>query len=475
MRVRKIKLLVAGVACSATIHAPAALSQSFLDQFYQDVVNSANVTAADIYRSGDSYTAFGGSIAMKAPTRQFRPLYFTPWNMRSSCGGIDIMLGGFSIPSRQEFVNFLRSVGQNLPGLAFQLALQTLSAQLESKVGEYKKMLMDFSAWSIDSCKAAQALFDHGKKWLLESSQETIGEQRAAGTCTDQAACMQTYETDPARVVNDCGPETLSDGTTVPNKCQSNLVWDLLRGDSTTVWLTRQIREEIMSLVGSVIFRAETVNGETTIVPTPLPPIQNMSVATLIDGGTVQVYACDEQVKCLNPSTTAITRISLAQTVRGIAGRYVDAVVNRVDRASNGLTNEEVVLLGGVASMPALSMLNAVASPMAASLRTAVIDAVSVAVAVEVAAASFETLLREAKKAASSKASNANRQQQAEYAEKLEQRIRHLQDELRNERSKALESLRRVADYILILDHLNRAWRSRMSAQLAANLNFGRR
>ena len=86
-----------------------------------------NITSAGIYQSNSMNTITGGGFVYRAPRKDFNAFYFTPPSLFAGCGGIDIFLGAFGIPSREEFVAFLRNIGTALPGLAFQLALQSLA------------------------------------------------------------------------------------------------------------------------------------------------------------------------------------------------------------------------------------------------------------------------------------------------------------------------------------------------------------
>lgn len=84
----------------------------------------------------------------------------TPPSLKAGCGGIDLFLGAFSIPSREEFVSFLRSVGTALPGLAFQLALQTMAPDLNEQVSRFADIIRSYTNRYSDSCTAAQALLE---------------------------------------------------------------------------------------------------------------------------------------------------------------------------------------------------------------------------------------------------------------------------------------------------------------------------
>ena len=114
----------------------------FLEDFYSGSgAGQANVTSAGIYQSQGLNTVTGGGYVFKAPRKDFTPFHFSPPSLSAGCGGIDIFLGAFSIPSKEEFVAFLRSIGSALPGVAFQLALQTLSPDLSEQVTSFRDLI----------------------------------------------------------------------------------------------------------------------------------------------------------------------------------------------------------------------------------------------------------------------------------------------------------------------------------------------
>ena len=102
----------------------------FVADFLQKGGAMTNSTAAGVREAGAVHTVTGGGFVYKVPRNDFTAFAVTPPSLKAGCGGIDLFLGAFSIPSREEFVNFLKSVGTALPGLAFQLALQTMAPDL---------------------------------------------------------------------------------------------------------------------------------------------------------------------------------------------------------------------------------------------------------------------------------------------------------------------------------------------------------
>ena len=171
MRAKSLRLTLVSLCVSFSL-IPAAHA-GFLEDFYDSSsgIAQGNVTAAGIYESAHLNIATAGGFVYRAPRTDFTPFQFTPPKLSAGCGGIDLFMGAFSIPSKEEFLNYLRAIGSSLPGLAFQLALQTLSPDLSEQVTSFRDLIREYSSRFQDSCTAAQTLLDmtgaHGKTALL--------------------------------------------------------------------------------------------------------------------------------------------------------------------------------------------------------------------------------------------------------------------------------------------------------------------
>lgn len=109
--------LFTGLVLAGQAHA------GFLNDFYEEAGAQAAYTPAGIYATSSMNTMMGGRYVLKVPRQDFQPFYMSAPHLIAGCGGIDFFFGGFSIPSKDEFLDFARSIGTALPGVAFHLAL----------------------------------------------------------------------------------------------------------------------------------------------------------------------------------------------------------------------------------------------------------------------------------------------------------------------------------------------------------------
>ena len=89
-----------------------------------------NYTAPGAFRGQTFNTYTGGSLFMRAPNKVYQLAAIQFPSARAGCGGIDVFGGSFSHISAAEFKNMLRNITAALPGIAFQLALESVSPLL---------------------------------------------------------------------------------------------------------------------------------------------------------------------------------------------------------------------------------------------------------------------------------------------------------------------------------------------------------
>ena len=89
-----------------------------------------NYTAPGAFR-GQAYNTYtGGSLFMRSPNKVYQLAAIQFPSAKAGCGGIDVFGGSFSHISATEFKNMLRNITAALPGIAFQLALESVAPLL---------------------------------------------------------------------------------------------------------------------------------------------------------------------------------------------------------------------------------------------------------------------------------------------------------------------------------------------------------
>jgi len=272
---------------------------SDLNGFFGSLGYSGNVSQAQAWQGQAAGYFTGGSVYLRNPVKNVQLISMQLPSLNAGCGGIDAYLGSFSMISGEEIQRFVKQIMSNAAGYAFDLALQTMVPELKQAKDFLQKLASDVNSMNMSSCQAAQGII--GGLWpVTQVSQQKICQDIAGETnmFSDWASSRQ-------------GCTIGGKGDTVTNKAtdeqkdqvlkNKNLIWDAL-SRNTLFNGNRQLKELVMSTVGSIIFNK---TGDVTIL-TPLVDNRDL-VKVLMRGGTAKVYGCDEESLCLTPVVTNIT------------------------------------------------------------------------------------------------------------------------------------------------------------------------
>ncbi|WP_256081037.1 conjugal transfer protein TraH [Massilia sp. YIM B04103] len=300
-------MAAAGLLCGALapLAGQAGDLNAAVEQMYQDLGAIGNYTAPGAFRGQVYNTYTGGSIIMRTQNRTYQLMAVEFPSMKAGCGGIDAFGGSFSHISAAEFKNMLRNITAALPGVAFQLALESVSPLLGGVTKWTKNIESMMTNANIGTCNAAKS--------LVGSAME------ATGVSTDKAcedlAVMLGLESDYAAAKVRCQankPSVLSTARNssdpkIRNKAPfvGNITWKALKLAGTQ--LDDQERELIMSIVGTIIFH------EGTRDPDPVAPTLT-SIARLLygtsaaPGGKVR----QDMLKCNNYTECDVVTVDTA-------------------------------------------------------------------------------------------------------------------------------------------------------------------
>ncbi|WP_130100415.1 conjugal transfer pilus assembly protein TraH [Siccibacter turicensis] len=293
-------LLVAGTVFLTGLAALPAQADvnSDLNGFFGSLGYSGNVTQAQAWQGQAAGYYTGGSVYLRNPVKSVQLISMQLPSLNAGCGGIDAYLGSFSMISGEEIQRFVKQIMSNAAGYAFDLALQTMVPELKQAKDFLQKLASDVNSMNMSSCQAAQGII--GGLWpVSQVSNQKICQDIAGETnmFADWAASRQgcTVGGQGDKVTDKAGEEQKDQ--VLKNK---NLIWDAL-SRNRLFDSNRQLKELVMSTVGSIIFNKD---GDVTIL-TPLVDNRDL-VKVLMRGGTAKVYGCDEDTVCLTPVVVSI-------------------------------------------------------------------------------------------------------------------------------------------------------------------------
>ena len=447
-----------GLAVALALTMPTAHA-GFLQDFYDDVGSQSTTTEAGIYSSSTMDMVTGGRFVVKAPRNDFQPYYVQAPHLKAGCGGIDVFLGSFSVPSKEEFLNFLRSIGTALPGLAFQLALQSLAPDLNEQVSQFRDMLMRMSSQMGDSCQAAQTIMDEtgASAWLTDMGLRAKNSLRASGAAEDQSDADAMTRTDGGKTLSSVPARTDSSGNVV-EAAEMNLTWALLKGGKGSAKFDKARREAMMSLVGTVIYVKTGTGSDTVTEERSYAPIDLMNTLLGNENTTAlpadaEVYRCDDDEKCLNPTRVQAADLNIANAIYTAMLKYRNALVQR---KADGITEDEMKMLATISSLPLLNLVELSASPRIIGFSETYLETYAQAAAFEAILAALTQLSVDLKGiAAGSSARDANRHT-AYHAALINDRLNHLMDEMHAQEQNIALRMERMTGFWEVVEHMNR-------------------
>ncbi|MDO5532806.1 MAG: conjugal transfer protein TraH [Sutterella sp.] len=460
-------LLVTSLMTASVSHA------GFLEDFYDAAGSQTSITRAGVYESQNLSLATGGSFVLKVPRKSFSPITIDAPYLKAGCGGIDIFLGAFSLPSKDEFLSFLRSVGTAIPGLAFQLALQHLSPDLNEQVTQFRDLIMEATEMFSDSCKAAEWIVNEGAgavEWLAQSQLKASNNLRSTGEASDASEADSLTRTDGGKVMSSVPDRTDAEGNIVESS-ELNLTWSLLKGGKFAESVSQETLETMMTLLGTTLYR-KTGSGDSTTVQSEDIGARDLlwdlyGSVDEVNPSSSRLLTCDEAKKCLNPSESVSKPVNLVRSIYLAAANYRKSIVSRNPAE---VTDKEVVMLAAISSIPLLAIVEASASSKIPTAGDAMMRLYSEAAAYEAITTALSDLAIEVRRLITSSSARSVNSINVAHAEKLEARLTVVLSELRQREDKLYSAMARAQSYAVQAAHIERSVYGRAALEASSVL-----
>lgn len=344
---RAVVHLTAWSLMLAPLSARPADLNGEVDNMFNNLGTIGNYTAPGAFRGQMFNTYAGGSLFLRAPNKVYQLAAIQFPSTKAGCGGIDVFGGSFSHISATEFRNMLRNITAALPGIAFQLALESVSPLL----GGLTKWAKGLETWinnaRINSCETAKALVSTAAESVGYSAQEACADIAIeTGLETDRDAARRRCSADRASILATARAST---DANIRNKAPfvGNLTWKALQ--YTGSYLDDPERELIMSMIGTVIFHPEESGRD----PEPVAPTLT-SISHLLYGQANAATAGDvtqHLLRCNNTTDCDVVTIDTAYVhtpftrlvenrMRSIASRIASRTAIPNDSPEVGFVNQ---------------------------------------------------------------------------------------------------------------------------------------
>lgn len=450
-------LLGVALASSLALSLSSPARAGFLEDYYDSVGAQGAVTPAGVYQSQGMGVATGGSFVVKVPRKDFTPVAIEAPHLKAGCGGIDVFLGAFALPSREEFVSFLRSIGSAMPGLAFQLALQYLSPDLNEQVTSFRDLIMKMTEKFSNSCVAAQTVVQGAAELYMSNRQERAKTNLVAtGEVSDASEADRVTRTDGSKSLSSAPTRKDANGNVVEDT-ELNLTWSLLTGGKWGSSVDQETLETMMTLLGTVIYTKSGTAESAVIADRTIGArdILNDLYGAVGEAKTKgKRLVCDEPVKCLNPRETDASDLNLVNAVYEAALRYRKSLIER-NRAA--VSERDILLLGNVSSLPMMRLVEVSSSPRIPALSDQLLRIYSEAAAYEGLTTALSALTDDVRRLIESSSARSATSVNEQHAKNLEDRLKIVTAELHARESHLYEAMSRAQDYALQVEHIERS------------------
>lgn len=446
----------------------------FINDFYTAAgAAQGNLTAPGLYQSQGLNTVTGGGYVFKAPRREFTPFHFTPPTLSAGCGGIDLFLGAFSIPSKEEFLAFLRSIGSALPGLAFQLALQTLSPDLSEQVTSFRDLIREYTAKFSDSCTAAETLLEmSGAQAFMQKVKHSANNAlRSQGLVSDAYEAEAKTRTDGASVFVHGQSRQDSGGHTV-DAPEMNLTWTLLGGGAFSGTYPKELKELMMTLVGTTIY-LRSGEGKDTVTQTRTIEGADITAALFGDADQVDLInatrlrCAANDVLCLAPERTTLDDVNLTNRFWVAAKHYQSSILERNPAL---FTDEERLLLATATTIPLLRIVNAITTRRYLGFSEDILRVYVEAAAYEAIVRALEQLTRDIDRAISASSAKSVTTINEQHARDIQARLQYVREDLALRADKIYQQMNRTHSFIQHVEHLERSLLGNAAQSIAIDL-----
>lgn len=317
------------IGLSSTVSADV---NSDMNNFFNKLGFASNTSQPQVWQGQAAGYASGGSIYARTQVKQIQLVSMTLPDINAGCGGIDAYLGAFSFINGEQLQRFAKQIMSNAAGYFFDLALQTTVPEIKQAKDFLQKLATDINSTNLSSCQAAQGivggLFPRTQVSQQKVCQDISGENNIF---SDWAASRQGC-TVGGKLNNVQDKAGAKDKERVMKNI--NLMWNAL-SKNHLFDDNKELKEFIMTLTGSLVFGA---NGEIT--PLPARTTDRDLVKAMMEGGTAQIYHCNDADLCLKVVSNTNVTIKPDKALRGQITSLLTSIQNKVS-TDTAMTEQE--------------------------------------------------------------------------------------------------------------------------------------
>lgn len=302
--------------------------QDQLNDVFGDLTNATSPT---LYKSQRRGGIVGGSFYARSRIMRPNLINFTPPSFRAGCGGIDLFGGSFSFISMDQFIQLLRSIGQNAVGYAFQIALNAICGDCQEILSYLQREINSLNQYFGNSCQLAKSLVDNTIGPAIEATGQRVHNILTLGGVASDwfDSFMGENKKDPVQRLQEKG----NPGTQAAEShyVKGNLVWRALVEANADTWFgggDKTLLEAIMSMTGTVIVQqAEPAPDGQGYQYKIVHLGRILKLQDLLRGGKeIDLWKCENHQAdgCLSPSKQTVELKGLDDKVKELVDKLVE-------------------------------------------------------------------------------------------------------------------------------------------------------
>lgn len=366
MSKNKIKLAALAVSITlATMSVPLANAgglQAKMDAVFGDMVNVSNPGVFETQRRG---VLSGGSVYVRSPMVNTELVNLQIPSVKAGCGGIDIFGGSFSFINADQFVQLLRAVASNAKGYAFNIALDIACSDCMAWINALQSKIQKLNEAFGNSCQLAQGLVTDVANAFGANRENKYSLIGAATGLKNDIFDAKNWPTgkDTQKEVDEKKKEE-------SKAIVGNLVWDALNKAKANAWVSaiaaassaKEEYELFMSVSGTIVIPPAKEDEKDPAKGSSNNPVhypQLLDFRSLIEGGTVHVYKCNDD-ECMKPTKEEVKVTGMVKRVQELllgdqGGNSVGVIAKFGMTSNNSFTTKEANMMGNLpASIGAL-------------------------------------------------------------------------------------------------------------------------
>jgi conjugative transfer pilus assembly protein TraH len=286
----------------------------------------SNTTNPGVYEDAAAGYISGGSSVVRTKSTAISPISINPPSINSSCNGIDMYLGSFSMISGDQLVGLAKNIGSQALVYGFHLGLKTYAPLIETTLKDFRNVAMSLNQMGVGNCHTVKAAFAAAlpqNSAMYESVCREMAQESGVDLGGQRKKCRD-YQSQKVSIAekqrND--PEALLDN------------YNLFIKAARAIGIPKDLHASLMSMVGTIVIK----DGVGRAYPSMADSGKALDI--YINGGDgAKLYSCDND-DCLNINVLKTT-ISKEAAYAGKVADKLNSLKRKLMEQSEEFSNEE--------------------------------------------------------------------------------------------------------------------------------------